>query len=122
MMDWKTIAPLALQTTGKFQWPGRELLPQRERLLLEARSMRDLVISGTADLDGDLESVLGYLEYLIDDWRWLHDPARRVFHPTNYSHHKWLLRNSPDYRAKIKWSGPIPSSDLVLDGWSSWCN
>ena len=55
---------------GSFEWPGRHALTVRERLLLESRSVRELM-TAAAQFPGPLVGALDDLHY---DWRRLRIP------------------------------------------------
>jgi hypothetical protein len=97
---------------GSFAWPGRQHLSVRDRILLEARSTGDL-FRAFGMLDGDIESQVGDISYLILDWSWLHDPK---WHGKFWSYHSAFLRDPTNsYSKQIKWQGRIPRTDAVSD-------
>ncbi len=85
---------------------------------MEARSVRELIFG--MPNEGNLDSNFGFLEYLIADWEWLHNPEYRAAHPWNRSMHNLSLRESQSYRDDIQWAGPIPRNDQVLEFWNDW--
>ena len=100
---------------GSYAWPGRETLDDRTRVLLESRTIEELM-DATSDLEADnLESVLGYWEYLQADWRWLHDTKFRKKNPKYFSLHNARLRQGGHYLRSTKWRGGIPANDSVSD-------
>lgn len=106
---------------GSFPWPGRERLSHRDRLLLESRNFKEL-IDATGSVPGNLESSLGYLEYLLMDWEWLRSPKHQA-EPQKYSsYHSWHLRSWPEYAKNIQWQGKIPTNDSALESWTSFYN
>ncbi len=108
---------------GTFPWPGRDRLSPRDRLLLESRTVEELFQGlGRLDAASDLESVLGFFEFLIMDWRWLHDVGFRALHPGYYSRHAAFLRQLRSYGDSIGWRGPIPRTDAVSDCVASMMN
>ena len=100
---------------GSFSWPGREDLDDRTRVLLESRTIDELMDATSALEAENLESVLGYWAYLQADWRWLHDAKFRKKHPRYVSLHSASLREGGHYLRSTKWRGGIPKSDSVLD-------
>ncbi|MDX6768190.1 MAG: hypothetical protein SF051_01550 [Elusimicrobiota bacterium] len=107
---------------GSYQWPGRETLDDRTRILLEARTMEELLeLSGTIEAN-NLESVLGFWEYLQADWRWLHDPAFQKRNPDYFSWHNASLREGGHYLRETKWRGEIPETDGISDYFDTLCN
>lgn len=100
---------------GSYLWPGRETLDDRTRILLESRTMEELLdASGTLEAN-NLESVLGFWEYLQADWRWLHDPKFQKQNPEYFSWHSASLREGGHYLRETKWRGEIPETDAISD-------
>lgn len=100
---------------GSYLWPGRETLDERTRILLEARTMEELLeLSGTVEAN-NLESVLGFWEYLQADWRWLHDKEFQRLNPQYFSWHSASLRERGHYLRETKWRGEIPETDAISD-------
>jgi hypothetical protein len=100
---------------GSYAWPGRETLDDRTRVLLESRTIEELM-DATSELEAEnLESVLGYWAYLQADWRWLHDSKFRKKHPKYISLHNASLREGGHYLRSTKWRGGIPKSDAVSE-------
>lgn len=115
MADPNPIVIVQIPERGSFAWPGRERIDERTRVLLESRTMDELMdMTGTVDAE-NLESVLGYWEYLQDDWRWLHDPEFRRTHPDYVSMHTTALREGGHYLRSTKWRGGIPTSEGVSE-------
>lgn len=107
---------------GSYLWPGRETLDARTRILLESRTMEDLLeASGTLEAE-NLESVLGFWEYLQADWRWLHDPVFQKQNPQYFSWHAASLRERGHYLRETKWRGDIPETDAISDYFEVLCN
>lgn len=100
---------------GSYAWPGRELLDDRTRVLLESRTLDELLDATNALEAENLESVLGYWEYLRADWRWLHDAKFRKRHPNYHSRHVASLRAGGHYLRSTKWKGGIPSTEGVSE-------
>ena len=100
---------------GACEWPGREELDDRTRVLLESQSIDELLDATSALEAENLESVLGYWEYLQADWRWLHDAKFRKKNPKYYSMHIASLREGGHYLRSTKWRGGIPKTDAVCD-------
>lgn len=100
---------------GSYAWPGRENLDDRTRVLLEARTIEELM-DATSELEAEnLESVLGYWAYLQADWRWLHDAKFRKKNPKYFSLHSASLREGGHYLRSTKWRGGIPKTDSVSE-------
>lgn len=100
---------------GAFSWPGRDTLDERTRILLESRTLKELAYA-TGNLPTEnLESVLGFWEYLQTDWRYLHDPEFRAQHPDYFSWHNASLREGGHYLRETHWTGDIPHTDSVTD-------
>ena len=100
---------------GGFQWPGRETLDERTRILFESRTLKELAYAtGTIDAE-NLESVLGFWEYLQADWRWLHDPEFRAENPEYFSWHNASLREGGHYLRATHWRGGIPETESVSE-------
>jgi hypothetical protein len=100
---------------GSYMWPGREMLDDRTRVLLESRTIDEL-IDATGELEAEnLESVLGYWEYLRSDWRWLHDAQFREENPKYFSWHNASLIEGGHYLRSTHWKGDIPKSDSISD-------
>ena len=100
---------------GTYMWPGRETLDDRTRVLLESRTLEELMDATSALEAENLESVLGYWEYLRSDWKWLHDPKFRKKNPGYLSVHVVSLRAGGHYLRSTKWRGGIPHSDAISD-------
>lgn len=100
---------------GSYAWPGRELLDDRTRVLLESRTLSELMDATSALEAENLESVLGYWEYLRADWRWLHDAKFRKRHPNYRSKHAASLRAGGHYLRSTKWKGGIPNTEGVSE-------
>lgn len=100
---------------GSFAWPGRENLDDRTRVLLESRNLDELMDATSAIEAENLESVLGYWEYLRSDWRWLHDAKFRKRYPKYRSKHVAHLRAGGHYLRSTKWKGNIPSTEGVSE-------
>lgn len=100
---------------GCYEWPGRENLDERTRILLETRTLDELVYATGAVPIENLESVLGYWEYLQADWRWLHDAKFRKKNPNYRSQHSASLRAGGHYLRSTKWRGGIPRSGGVSE-------
>ena len=108
---------------GGFQWPGRETLDERTRILFESRTLKDVeeyhrvhVAYATGTIDAEnLESVLGFWEYLQADWRWLHDAEFRAENPEYFSWHNASLREGGHYLRETHWKGGIPETESVSD-------
>lgn len=113
--------PPAVPKEGSFPWPGRERLSPRDRILLESRSFEEL-IQATGAIPGDLDAVLGFFEYLLMDWQWLHSPKHQAERPGAFSYHSSQLRTWPDYAKMIQWEGKIPANDSALESWNSLVN
>jgi hypothetical protein len=102
-----------LPERGSYSWPGRERVDERTRILIESRTIEELMdATGTVDAE-NLESVLGYWEYLQDDWRYLHDAEFRKQRPNYFSTHSAALREGGHYLRSTKWRGEIPKHDTV---------
>lgn len=100
---------------GSCLWPGRERLDERTRILLESKTLEDLLEqAGTVDAN-NIESVLGFWEYLQADWRWLHDPAFQRQNPGYFSWHSASLREGGHYLRETRWRGEIPRSDAISE-------
>jgi hypothetical protein len=100
---------------GSYTWPGRDALDDRTRVLLESRTIDELM-DATSELETEnLESVLGYWNYLQSDWRWLHDSKFRKKNPKYVSPHNASLRAGGHYLRSTKWRGSIPKTDSPLD-------
>lgn len=113
MADPRQDVVVIVPTKGSFAWPGREELDERTRVLLESRSLKELMrATGEVDVE-NLESVLGYWEYLRNDWRWLHDAKFRRKNPNYKSAHISALRGGGHYLRSTKWRGAIPETDSV---------
>lgn len=113
MADPKQVVIVQIPERGSFSWPGRETIDERTRVLLESRTMNELMdMTGTVDAE-NLESVLGYWEYLQSDWRWLHDEEFRRQHPEYFSMHNAALREGGHYLRSTKWRGEIPATEGV---------
>lgn len=122
MADPRQIVVVTVPERGSYTWPGREELDERTRILLEARTMDELMVAtGKVEVE-NLESVLGYWEYLQNDWRFLHDAKFRKKNPGYYSLHNAALREGGHYLRSTKWRGGIPASDFVSDYLSLLCN
>ena len=106
---------------GVFPWPGRHKLSVRDRILLESRTTQEL-FSAIGEIEGDVESTLGRLKYLVSDWMWLHDAKHRARFPDNYSIHNNFLNTNASYRKKMQWKGLTPGTDMVLDWWRALTN
>ena len=107
---------------GSYAWPGREMLDDRTRVLLESRTLDELM-DATSELEAEnLESVLGYWEYLRSDWQWLHDAKFRKKNPGYLSVHVMSLREGGHYLRSTKWRGGIPSSDGISEYLDLLCN
>ena len=90
MADPNPIVIVQIPERGSFAWPGRDRIDERTRVLLESRTMDELMdMTGTVEAE-NLESVLGYWEYLQDDWRWLHDAEFRRKHPDYVCGAEWV--------------------------------
>lgn len=83
----------------------------RERILIESRTFRELLDALDEFKGEDLQSTLGFFEYLLMDWRWLREPKFRGQFPEYQSSHWRLLQESPEYAEEIGWRGPIPEND-----------
>lgn len=106
---------IAVPRRGGFQWPGRDALDERTRILLESRTLNELAYAtGTIDAE-NLESVLGFWEYLQADWRWLHDAEFRANNPEYFSWHNASLREGGHYLRETHWRGAIPESESVSE-------
>ena len=92
---------------GPLSWPGRESLDHRERILLEARTLTEL-IQATGTVPGDLDAALGWSEYLYEDWRRLRDLTFCGRAPRTESVHKRMVRESAYYRKVTNWQGDVP--------------
>lgn len=100
---------------GSYAWPGRDMLDDRTRVLLESRTLHELMDATSALEAENLESVLGYWEYLRSDWRWLHDAKFRKKNPNYRSKHAARLRAGGHYLRSTKWKGDIPSTEGVSE-------
>lgn len=100
---------------GSCEWPGREALDDRTRVLLESRTMDELMDATSALAAENLESVLGYWAYLQADWRWLHDAEFRRKNPKYVSRHSASLRQGGHYLRSTHWKGGIPVSDSISE-------
>ena len=100
---------------GSYAWPGREFLDDRTRVLLESRTLDELMDATSTIEVENLESVLGYWEYLRSDWRWLHDAKFRKRYPKYHSKHVASLRAGGHYLRATKWKGDIPSTEGVSE-------
>jgi hypothetical protein len=100
---------------GSYAWPGREALDERTRVLLEARTIEELMDATSVLEEENLESVLGYWAYLQADWRWLHDAKFRKKNPKYFSLHSASLREGGHYLRSTKWRGEIPKTDSVSE-------
>ena len=100
---------------GSYVWPGREALDERTRVLIESRTIEELMDASNAVDAENLESVLGYWEYLKADWRWLHDAEFREENPKYFSWHSASLREGGHYLRSTHWKGGIPASDWISD-------
>ncbi|MCR4295571.1 MAG: hypothetical protein NUW21_08555 [Elusimicrobia bacterium] len=106
---------MAVPRKGAFEWPGRESLDERTRILFESRTLKELAYAtGTIDAE-NLESVLGFWEYLQADWRWLHDPEFRAENPEYFSWHNASLREGGHYLRETHWKGGIPETESVSE-------
>lgn len=106
---------LEVPEKGAFAWPGRDTLDERTRILLESRTLKELAFA-TGNLPAEnLESVLGFWEYLQADWRYLHDPEFRARNPDYFSWHNASLREGGHYLRETHWKGDIPHTDSVTD-------
>ena len=106
---------IELPEKGAFSWPGREALDQRTRILLESRTLKELAYA-TGEIEVEnLESVLGFWEYLQSDWKWLHDAEFRAENPEYFSWHAASLREGGHYLRETHWKGGIPVSDGVSE-------
>ena len=115
MADPRQIVVVTVPQKGAYTWPGRENLDERTRILLEARTLDDLMIAtGKVEVE-NLESVLGYWEYLQNDWRWLHDAKFQKKNPYYFSRHNAALIEGGHYLRSTKWRGGIPATDRVSD-------
>ncbi len=100
---------------GSYAWPGREKLDERTRVLLESRTLEELAYA-TGEIEVEnLESVLGFWEYLQADWKWLHDPEFREENPEYFSWHNASLREGGHYLRSTHWVGSIPATDSISD-------
>lgn len=107
---------------GCFDWPGRENLDERTRVLLESKTMEELLErSGEVEAE-NLESVLGFWEYLQADWRWLHDPTFQKQNPQYFSWHSASLKERGHYLRETKWRGEIPETDSISKYFEVLCN
>lgn len=100
---------------GSCVWPGRETLDERTRILLESRTLKELAYATGAIETENLESVLGFWEYLQADWRWLHDAKFRRRNPEYFSWHNASLREGGHYLRETHWKGGIPATDAISD-------
>lgn len=100
---------------GSFPWPGRETLDDRTRVLLESRTLAELMDATSALEAENLESVLGYWEYLRNDWKWLHDAKFRKKNPKYVSKHVASLRAGGHYLRSTKWKGGIPNTEGISE-------
>jgi hypothetical protein len=100
---------------GSYSWPGRDKLDDRTRVLLESRSLDELMDATSALEAENLESVLGYWAYLQADWRWLHDARFRKKNPEYFSLHSASLREGGHYLRATKWRGAIPKTNAISE-------
>lgn len=79
-----------------FEFPRPKGSTVREELIQKAGSPAEVMrlIIGVKD---DQLPELGFLEYMTDDWSYLHDPKFRRDHPLYASLHYWLLEYDPRY-------------------------
>ncbi len=115
MADPRQDVVVDLPQRGSYSWPGRDDLDARTRILLETRTLDELMYAtGTIEVE-NLESVLGYWEYLQADWKWLHDPQFRAENPEYFSWHTASLREGGHYLRSTKWRGGIPRTEGVSE-------
>lgn len=106
---------IELPQKGSYSWPGREKLDERTRILLESRTLDELMYATGVIEAENLESVLGFWEYLQSDWKWLHDPQFRADNPGYVSWHVASLREGGHYLRETHWRGTIPRGDGVSE-------
>jgi hypothetical protein len=113
---------IVVPAKGSYEWPGRETLDERTRILLEAKTLDELLeMAGYVEAN-NIESVLGFWEYLQADWRWLHDPVFQRQNPQYISWHSASLRERGHYLRETKWRGGIPDSDAISKYFEVLCN
>ena len=122
MADPRQEEVIVVPAKGSYEWPGRETLDERTRILLEAKTMEELLdLAGTVEAN-NIESVLGFWEYLQADWRWLHDATFQKQNPQYFSWHSASLRERGHYLRETKWRGDIPDSDAISKYFEVLCN
>lgn len=122
MADPNQDVVIVVPAKGSYEWPGRETLDERTRILLEAKSLDELLeMAGYVEAN-NIESVLGFWEYLQADWRWLHDPVFQKQNPQYFSWHSASLRERGHYLRETKWRGDIPDSDAISKYFEVLCN
>lgn len=110
MGDSREEVVIELPPKGSYAWPGRDKLDERTRILLESRTLEELMYATGVIEAENLESVLGFWEYLQADWKWLHDAQFRKDNPDYFSWHSASLRERGHYLRETHWKGGIPRS------------
>lgn len=120
--DWQIarkqydVPPLYLSTVkGPCPWPGRERLTDRERILIEAPTVMDVLLAD--DVKGDLDVALGFGEYLMEDWYKLRGPDNLFCCRGQWSTHKRMLRTCPQYAKAVGWPSERPQNEAIIESW-----